>query len=70
MKVTMNIGKNTADVDIQDMNETEFLRLVFCAVRVVDITCLEAGAALEDIEPVIMEEVEAALEDAHRARRL
>ena len=70
MKVTMNIGKNTADVDIQDMNETEFLRLVFCAVRVVAITCLEAGAALEDIEPVIMEEVEAALEDAHRARRI
>ena len=63
MKVTMNIGKNTADVDIQDLNETEFL-------RVVAITCLEAGAALEDIEPVIMEEVEAALEDAHRARRL
>lgn len=69
MKVTMNIGKNTADVDIQDMNETEFLRLVFCAVRVVAITCLEAGAALEDIEPVIMAEVEAALEDAQRARR-
>ena len=69
MKVTMNIGKNTADVDIQDMNEKEFLRLVFCAVRVVAITCLEAGAALEDIEPVIMAEVGAALEDAHRARR-
>lgn len=69
MKVTMNIGKNAADVDIQDMNGKEFLKLVFCAVRTVASACLEAGAEMEDIKPVIMAEVEAALEDAQRARR-